>query len=277
MSIAKRFLIITGKDTSQRIRDSMNIAESIIIVTGASGGIGGATARELAQRGATVVLAARRAEELNCMVSDLSRAGHKALAVPTDVTSREGIDHLVAQTVEAYGRIDGVVNVAGIGGAGVIEHASDDVLEAMVMINLLAPARLIQAALPYMKHDGSAAIVNIGSIAGEMGTSGMYSATKFGVRGLSDSLRRELWTKHIAVSLIEPGYIRTALTAKMKGKLPGPQIVAQAVARVLEHPRRAVVVPSTWRLMLLGVRFFPAIADRLLGSAQGQARIHTSG
>jgi len=255
----------------------MKIAESILIITGASSGIGAATARELAQRGATVVLAARRAEELNRMATDLTKAGHKALAVPTDVGSRQSIDRLVAQTVEAYGRVDGVVNVAGIGGAGIIERASDDVLEAMVMINLLAPARLIQAALPFMKHDGSAAIVNIGSIAGEMGTSGMYSATKFGLRGLSDSLRRELWTRHIAVSLIEPGYIRTALTANMKGSLPGPELVAHAVARVLERPHRALVVPSSWRLMLLGVRLFPAIADRILGSAQGQARIHHEG
>ncbi len=255
----------------------MNIAESIVIITGASSGIGAATARELARRGATVVLAARRAEELNRIANDITHLGHKALAVPTDVGSRQSINHLVAQTVEAYGRVDGVVNVAGIGGAGIIEHASDDVLEQMVTINLLAPARLIQAALPFMKHDGSAAIVNIGSIAGEMGTNGMYSATKFGLRGLSDSLRRELWTKHIAVSLIEPGYIRTALTAQMKGSLPGPELVAQAVARVLDRPRRALVVLSSWRLMLFGVRFFPAIADRLFGSEQGQARIHISG
>ena len=253
----------------------MNIAESIVIITGASSGIGAATARELARRGATVVLAARRAEELTRIANDITHLSHKALVVPTDVGSRQRIDHLVAQTVEAYGRVDGVVNVAGIGGAGIIERASDDVLEEMVMVNLLAPARLIQAALPYMKHDGSAATVNIGSIAGEMGTNGMYSATKFGIRGLSDSLRRELWTKRIAVSLIEPGYIRPALTAQMKGALPGPELVAQAVARVLERPQRALVVPASWCLMLLGVRFFPAIADRLLESAQGQARIHS--
>jgi NAD(P)-dependent dehydrogenase (short-subunit alcohol dehydrogenase family) len=253
----------------------MKISGSILIVTGASSGIGAATARELARRGATVVLAARRADELNKVVQDLTRLGQKALAVPTDVSSRASIDHLVAETVDAYGRVDGVVNVAGIGGAGVIQQASDKVLEQMVAVNLLAPARLIQAALPYMKHDGSAAIVNIGSIAGEMGTSGMYSATKFGLRGLSDSLRRELWTKHISVSLIEPGYVRTALTARMKGDLPGPELVAQAVAGVLERPRRVLVVPSSWRLMLLWVGLFPTIADRLLGSDQGQARLHS--
>jgi NADP-dependent 3-hydroxy acid dehydrogenase YdfG len=123
----------------------MNIAESILIITGASSGIGEATARELARRGATVVLAARRAEELNRIANDITHLGQNALAVPTDVGSRQSIDHLVAQTVQAYGRVDGVVDVAGIGGAGIIGHASDDVLEQMVMINLLAPARLFPA------------------------------------------------------------------------------------------------------------------------------------
>jgi NAD(P)-dependent dehydrogenase (short-subunit alcohol dehydrogenase family) len=252
----------------------MQIPESILIVTGASSGIGAATARELARRGAIVVLAARRAEELNQIANELKQLGKSALAVQTDVCSRQSIDNLVAQTVNTYGRVDGVVNVAGIGGAGIIQQASDEALEQMVMINLLAPARLVQAALPYMKHDGSAAIVNIGSIAGEMGTNGMYSATKFGLRGLSDSLRRELWTKHISVSLIEPGYIRTALTARLKRPLPGPEIVAHAVARVLEHPQRVLVVPSSWRLMLIWVSLFPGIADRLFGSERGQARVH---
>ncbi len=101
----------------------MNIAGSIIIVTGASSGIGAATARELAQRGATVVLAARRVEELNRIANDITHLGHTALAVPTDVGSRQSIDHLVTHTVEAYGRVDGVVDVAGIGGAGIIERA----------------------------------------------------------------------------------------------------------------------------------------------------------
>jgi|SRR5579862_145254 len=252
----------------------MKIAGSIVIVTGASSGIGAATARELAERGATVILAARRAEELSRMSGDMTHSGHQAHAIPTDMRSRASIDQLVAKTVAAYGRIDGVINVAGIGGAGVIEAAADDLLEQMVFVNLLAPARLIQAALPYMRHDGSAAIVNIGSIAGEMGTNGMYSATKFGIRGLSDSLRRELRVKRIAVSLIEPGYIRTALTTRITRALPGPERVAEAVAKVLERPQRVMVVPPSWRLMLVGVRFFPAVADRFLGSVEGQARIH---
>jgi NAD(P)-dependent dehydrogenase (short-subunit alcohol dehydrogenase family) len=251
----------------------MNIAKSVIIVTGASSGIGAATARELSRRGASIAMAARRAEALDDIAADLTRAGGRVLAVRADVASRASIDALVAATVRAFGRVDGVVNVAGVGGAGSLERATDEELAQMVAVNLLGPARLIQAALPFMKHDGSAAIVNIGSIAGEMGTNGMYSATKFGLRGMNDSLRRELRHKRIAVSLIEPGYIRTPMTAHVEGALPGPEIVARAVASVLERPRRALVVPPSWRLLLLGVRLFPAVADWIFGSEQAQARI----
>lgn len=249
----------------------MRIEGSVILVTGASSGIGEATARLLGKRGAKLVLAARRAEELNKLAGEL---GPSAMAVATDVGQRASIDALVAAAVAAHGRIDAVINVAGIGGGGVIAAASDERLEQLVRVNLLAPARLIQAALPHMRTDGSAAIVNIGSIAGEMGTNGMYSATKFGVRGLSDTLRRELWTKKIAVSLIEPGYIRTPLTKGVRGNLPGPEIVAQAVARVLESPKRAVIVPGSWRFLVTFVRWFPALADRMFGSAKGQERVH---
>jgi NAD(P)-dependent dehydrogenase (short-subunit alcohol dehydrogenase family) len=252
----------------------MNISGSVIIVTGASSGIGAATARVLARRGAKVIVAARRAAELETFARELALEGAGVLAVPTDVRDRKSIDQLVARTVEAHGRVDAVVNAAGVGGGGVIGPAGDEILEQIVSTNLLAPARLIQAALPFMHHDGRAAIVNIGSVAGEMGTNGMYSASKFGLRGLSDSLRRELRTKRIAVSLIEPGYVRTAMTAHVKGSLPGPEIVADAVVRALERPRRAWILPWYWQPLVICVRLFPLAADLVFGSARGQAKIH---
>jgi NAD(P)-dependent dehydrogenase (short-subunit alcohol dehydrogenase family) len=252
----------------------VKISRSVILVTGASSGIGAATARKLAQRGASVAIAARRAEPLEELARELAEQGREVLPVPTDMRSRRSIDQLVARTVEAYGRIDVVVNNAGIGGGGAIEQAGDEILEQLLVTNLLAPARLIQAALPFMQRDGSAAIVNIGSVAGEMGTNGMYSASKFGLRGLSDSLRRELRSKRINVSLIEPGYIRTPMTAHVKGALPRPEIVADAVIRVLERPHRGLIVPWYWRPLVLGVRWFPAAADVVFGSTRAQARIH---
>jgi NAD(P)-dependent dehydrogenase (short-subunit alcohol dehydrogenase family) len=229
-------------------------------VTGASSGIGAATARLLAQQGATVVLAARRAEQLNALAQEIEGRGGRALAVPTDVADRSAVDALVAQAIAAFGRIDILVNDAGIGGGHSIT-TEDAHMERMLAVNLLGPARLMQAALPHLRRQRGS-IVNIGSIGGEMGTSGIYSATKFGLRGLSDSVRRELRPDGIAVTLIEPGYIRTPLTAGRPGRLPGPEIVAQAVAAAIARPRRKVIVPRYWRLLILFTQLWPGGADR---------------
>jgi NAD(P)-dependent dehydrogenase (short-subunit alcohol dehydrogenase family) len=230
-------------------------------VTGASSGIGAATARLLAQQGVTVVLAARRADPLRALAQEIEGRGGHALAVPTDVTDRGAIDALVAQAIAAFGRIDILVNDAGIG-AGHSITTDDAHMERMLAVNLLAPARLMQAALPHFRRQGGGSIVNIGSIAGEMGTSGLYSATKFGLRGLSDSVRRELRPDGIAVTLIEPGYIRTPLTAGRPGHMPGPEVVAQAVAAAIARPRRKVIVPWYWRIPILFTQLWPAGADR---------------
>jgi NAD(P)-dependent dehydrogenase (short-subunit alcohol dehydrogenase family) len=208
-----------------------------------------------------VVLAARRADQLRALAQEIEERGGHALAVPTDVTDRAAIDALVAQAIAAFGRIDIVVNDAGIGAGHSI--ATDDAqMERMLAVNLLAPARLMQAALPHFRRQGGGSIVNIGSIAGEMGTSGLYSATKFGLRGLSDSVRRELGPEGIAVTLIEPGYIRTPLTAGRSGRLPGPEIVAQAVVAAIARPRRKVIVPWYWRFPILFTQLWPSGADR---------------
>lgn len=249
--------------------NTLSLHGRVALVTGASSGIGAATARLLAQQGATVVLAARRAEPLHALAREIEQRGARALAVPTDVSDRAAIDALVAQAVAAYGRIDVLVNDAGIGHGHSI-MTEDAQMERMLAVNLLAPARLMQAVLPHLRRQGSGSIVNIGSIAGEMGTSGIYSATKFGLRGLSDSVRRELRADGIAVTLIEPGYIRTPLTAGQPGRLPGPEIVARAVAAAIVRPRRAVVVPWYWRIPIVLTRVWPAGADRYLPRMQGK-------
>ncbi|MGX6605800.1 SDR family NAD(P)-dependent oxidoreductase [Micromonosporaceae bacterium Da 78-11] len=233
----------------------------VVIVTGASSGIGRATATRLARGGTTVVLAARRADELAALVAEIEAAGGSAVAIPTDVRDPEAITALVERATALTGRLDGLVNNAGVGGVASIT-ADDEVVRAVIDVNLLAPIRLMRAVVPIMRAQRSGAIVNIGSVAGEIGIAGTYSATKFALRGLTDSVRRELAGTGIGVTLVEPGYIATPLTDHRTG-LPGPEIVAAAVERALARPRRRLVVPRKYRAAITFANAFPFVTDRL--------------
>ena len=133
----------------------------------------------------------------------------------------------------------------------------------MLDVNLLAPIRLMRrAVVPTMRAQGCGAIVNIGSIAGEIGVNGIYSATKFELRGVTDSVRRELAGSGIGVTLIEPGYIDTPLTAGRTDAMPGPDVVARAVEAASHRPRRRLIVPGKYRVIAFVARTFPAVMDR---------------
>lgn len=239
----------------------MQLHGSAIIITGGSGGLGSATARELARRGARVVLAARRPEPLARVAAEL---GASAIACPTDVRERAQIDRLVQTTLESFGRLDGLVNAHGVSrGARVLTDPDAD-LQEMVETNLLALARTAQAVVPTLKARGGGVIVNIGSVAGEFGSLGLYSATKFGVRGLSDALRRELRREHIAVVLIEPGFIRTPMTEGLRVPMPGPEVVGRAIANAIERPRARVIVPWPY-VPLVYLSKVPGLADLTMG------------
>lgn len=233
----------------------------VVIVTGASSGIGRATAARLGRGGTTVVLAARRADELETLAAQITAAGGRAVAVPTDVRDPAAVTALVERATAVTGRLDGLVNNAGVGGVASI-MADEAVVATMVEVNLVAPIRLMRAVVPIMREQGSGAIVNIGSVAGEVGISGTYSATKFALRGLTDSVRRELAGTGIGVTLIEPGYIATDFNRGRKG-LPGPEIVAAAVERALRRPRRRVVVPYRYRPAITLAAVLPALTDRI--------------
>lgn len=193
----------------------MSTLESkVAIVTGASSGIGEATARILAQDGAAVVLAARREERLQDLNKEIEDVGGRALVVPTDVTDRSAVQALADQTKEAFGRIDILVNNAGLMPLSFVAKLHVDEWERMVDVNVKGVMFGVAAVLPTMVAQESGHIVNVSSVAGRRLFPGgtVYCATKFAVTAFSEGLRQELAPKHnIRVTCIEPGAVTTEL------------------------------------------------------------------
>ena len=252
----------------------MSLPGRVAIVSGASGGIGSATVRAFAARGTNVVLAAPDDEPLDAHAHEAERYGVRALPVPTDVTRRGDIDRLVATTLATFGRVDILANIAGVGSSPSLCNSSDAELEHVLRVNLLGSARLIHAVLPHMKARRRGSIINIGSVAGEAGVMGIYSASKFGLRGLSDSVRREVRSFNIDVTLIEPGFVRTAMNPALGSRVPGPEIVAEAIVDAVAHPRRARIVPGSYRFAVWFVKLFPGVVDLVFGDARIQHRLN---
>ncbi len=241
----------------------------MVLLTGASSGIGEATARHLAPLGYALVLTARRADRLERLARDLDPAGTRVLTVTADVSMQADRERLIAAAIARFGRIDVLVNNAGVS----IEqgHWWDDPDPLRVLdVNLLAPIELSRLVLPAMRSRGSGQIVNIGSVAGRIATHGMYSASKFGLRGFSLALRRELRGSGVNVSLVSPGFVRTELTEKARLPMPGPDVVARAVAAVLHRPRREVVAPAWYGPLSLIETVLPSLADRAVGRLMKQ-------
>lgn len=252
----------------------MSLHGLVALVSGAAGGIGSATARAFAEAGVHVVLADLDGEALSALARDIEDSGVRALAVQTDVTSREQIDALVARAMTEFGRIDVVANVAGIGSSPSLCDSTDEEIERVIAVNLLGSARLIHAVLPIMKAQRRGWIVNVGSIAGDVGVMGMYTASKFGVRGLTDTVRREVRANNISVTLVQPGFVRTAMNAAMGDRLPGPEVVANAIVRAVRRPRRGRIVPASYRLPVYIAKLFPGLTDLVFGNARIQQRLN---
>jgi NAD(P)-dependent dehydrogenase (short-subunit alcohol dehydrogenase family) len=216
-----------------------------------------------------LAIAARNDALHDAMAAETASFRDRVLIVPTDVTSRAEVDAMVARTRQAFGRIDVLINLAGVGSRPSFLDSTDDELARAVAVNLLGAARLMHAVLPVMREQRSGAVVNVGSVAGEAGVMGMYSATKFGLRGLSDTVRREMRPHKVSVSLIEPGLVATPMNAAMRG-LPPPEIVTRAIIDAIERPRRVRVVPSVYRLPILFTKIFPGITDLVFGHARIQ-------
>ncbi|MBB5234971.1 SDR family NAD(P)-dependent oxidoreductase [Deinococcus budaensis] len=234
----------------------------VVVLTGASSGIGRATAQELAARGERLVLAARRAEDLAALARTLDPSGSRVIAVPTDVTRDADRRALIAAAEAHFGQVDVLVNNAGV----TVERGwwwDDPDPLRVLRVNLEAPVELTRLVLPQMRTRRSGHIVNIGSVAGRAATNGMYSASKFGLRGFSLGLRRELRGTGVQVSLVSPGFVKSEMTASARLPMPGPEVVARAVAGVLDRPRREVIVPRVYALLAALDHFLPGIGDRV--------------
>jgi len=190
-----------------------NIEGKVIVITGASSGLGEAAARHLCAEGATVVLGARRVERLKSLTEDLIAGGGKARAVQTDVTKSDQVKKLVDTAVQTYGRIDVMVNNAGLMPHSPLERLKVDEWNQMVDVNLKGVLYGIAAALPYMKQQKSGHFINVSSVAGHKVSyaGAVYAATKHAVRALSEGLRQEVKPYNIRTTIISPGAVATEL------------------------------------------------------------------
>ncbi len=229
---------------------SDNITDKVVVITGASSGLGEATARHLAARGAKLVLAARRLDRLQALVAEITAAGGQAIAVQTDVTVKADADAMISAGVEAFGRIDVLVNNAGYMAIAPMSAAKTDEWDKMIDINIKGLLYGVAAALPVFEAQGAGHFINISSIAGRKvfspgGT--VYSGTKFAVSAISEGLRHEVGGK-IRVTVVSPGGVNTELkhgssdTESLKNldafyKIAiGPDAIARAIAYAVEQP-----------------------------------------
>jgi short-subunit dehydrogenase len=185
--------------------------ERVAIVSGASSGIGEASARSLARRGFRVALVARRAERLAALAKEIEAAGGAALALPADLAEEAATASLVPRTLEHFGRVDVLVNVAGYSPAGAAEQVSREAVRHAFEVNLFAALQLVREVTPVMRAQGGGRIVNIGSLGGSVPAplAVPYGATKAGLDVATRSLRLELRPWNIKVSLVVPGFVRT--------------------------------------------------------------------
>jgi NADP-dependent 3-hydroxy acid dehydrogenase YdfG len=190
-----------------------NIEGKVIVITGASSGLGEATARALSARGARLALGARREDRIQLLANEMTRSNGKTIAIKTDVTDRQQVKQLVDAAVQAYGRIDVLINNAGLMPQAPLERLKIDEWDRMIDVNIKGVLYGIAAALPYMQRQKSGHFVNVSSVAGHKVGPGfaVYAATKHAVRALSEGLRQEVKPYNIRTTIISPGLVATEL------------------------------------------------------------------
>ena len=251
------------------------LSEQIIVVTGASSGIGLATALRAAKAGAQVVLASRNEPALKQIVDGITAEGGKAIYVVTDVSKHAEVDNLAQQTIAHFGTFDTWVNNAGLGLWGRLEEVSDEDHRQLFDINFWGIVYGSVTALRTLRQHGGA-LINLGSVASDFAfpMQSMYSVTKHAILGYTDALRRELLDERapVSVTLIQPASIGTPFHEHAKNytgrakKLPppvyAPEDVARAILYAAEHPKRSIHIGGAGKIMSIADKLLPSINDK---------------
>ena len=247
----------------------------VVIVTGASSGIGESTAREFAQAGAIAVLAARRVERLKRLEKEIEEMGGRSLAVPTDLTDLDQITNLVQTTLSTFGRIDVLANIAGWAIYDWFEELSSDELRQTYEVNIIGLAELTRQVIPTMKAQRSGFILNMSSYVSRISVPPLtvYASTKYAIEGLTDGLRRALLPWGITVIRIHPSSV-SGTEFNQRVVRPGTvdyqsvpigrisrEHLARHIVRLIEKPRRALFISRVYEVPVLLNKLFPEIVD----------------
>lgn len=247
------------------------LAGKVALVTGASSGIGAATAKALGRERARVALLARREERLGAVAQEIRRGGSQALICPADMTDPLAVQAAVERILEQWGRIDLLVNNAGRGLAAPFDHTTTEELRMLLEVNLVSVVTATQAVLPGMLKRGSGHVINVSSVVGRRGVPyrSAYSATKFALVGLTECLRQELKETGIHVSLVYPIYTETEfhevepkkIRTLRSGPVQSAEQVARAIVRCARHPRPEVYPYRLARVLAVLSALAPSLVD----------------
>ncbi len=254
------------------------IKDSVVVITGASSGIGRATALEFARKGATLLLAARREAALHELAEECKSMGGDALAVPTDVTKGEDVQALARRAITEYGRIDVWVNNAAVTLFGRFEECPPEVYRRVIETNLFGYIHGARAVLPYFREQGRGVLINMDSVVGQAPQpyTSAYVVSKYGIRGLANCLRMELHldqAPNIHICTVMPASIDTPLfqhAANYTGRMTkalnpvySAETVAQTVVRLAEKPKREVIVGGAGHMMASQAKYMPGLYERM--------------